>query len=131
MLSLTAYLGFLARGRPIAEPIGERERAFQQAGQALFETRMGQFNLSCAQCHDGLAGQRLSGSIIPQGHPNGYPQYRLEWQTLGSLHRRIRNCLTGVRAEALAADSDDFLALELFLHRRAHGLVIETPAVRP
>ena len=32
-------------------------------------------------------------------HPTGYPLYRLEWQALGSLQRRLRNCMTGVRAE--------------------------------
>jgi sulfur-oxidizing protein SoxA len=69
--------------------------------------------------------------VIPQGHPTGYPIYRLEWQGMGSLQRRLRGCLTGVRAEPFAADSDEFTALELFLMQRAAGLPVETPAVRP
>ena len=48
------------------------------------------------------AGQRLGGSLIPQGHPTGYPIYRLEWQGLGSLQRRLRDCMSGVRAEPFA-----------------------------
>ena len=99
--------------------------------QTLFTTRMGQLNLSCAQCHDGLAGQRLGGARIPQGQPNGYPLYRLEWQGMGSLDRRLRNCLTGVRAEPLGADSPEMGALQLYLGWRSNGLVVETPAVRP
>ena len=59
----------------------------------------GQLDLACAQCHDDNAGKRLGGSIIPQAHPTGYPIYRLEWQALGSLQRRLRGCLTGIRAE--------------------------------
>ena len=92
---------------------------------------MGQLNLSCAQCHDILAGQRLAGSVIPQGHPNGYPEYRLEWQGMGSLYRRLRNCMTGVRAEPFAPDSREAASLTLYLAVRARGLTVETPAVRP
>ena len=47
--------------------------------------REGQLNLSCANCHDDNWDKRLAGSPIPQAHPTGYPIYRLEWQTLGSL----------------------------------------------
>jgi hypothetical protein len=39
---------------------------------------------------------------LPEGHPNGYPIYRLEWQSVGSLQRRLRNCLFGLRAELYA-----------------------------
>ena len=106
-------------------------RPFFEAGKALFTMRQGQLNLSCNQCHDGLAGQRLAGSVIPQGHPNGYPEYRLEWQGMGSLERRIRNCLVGVRAEPFAPDAPELTALALYLGWRANGLPVETPAVRP
>ena len=69
--------------------------------------------------------------MIPQGHPTGYPIYRLEWRGMGSLQRRLRGCLTGVRAEPFAADSDEFTALELFLMQRAAGMPVEAPTVRP
>jgi sulfur-oxidizing protein SoxA len=77
------------------------------------------------------AGGRLAGSVIPQAHPTGYPLYRLEWQGLGSLQRRLRGCMTGVRAEPFAAGSIEFVELELHLAARALGMAIETPAVRP
>ncbi|GAB4185757.1 MAG: sulfur oxidation c-type cytochrome SoxA [Thalassobaculales bacterium] len=131
MLALTAYLGYLSRGLPVDPPADPRLDGARARGAALFATRFGQLNLSCAQCHDQAAGQRLAGSLIPEGHPNGYPLYRLEWQTLGSLQRRLRNCMVGVRAEPFAPDSDEALALELHLTERARGLAIETPAIRP
>ncbi|MGE0225082.1 MAG: sulfur oxidation c-type cytochrome SoxA [Acetobacteraceae bacterium] len=130
-LALAVFVGLQSRGQPMAVAADGAAQPFLQEGRRLFETRMGQFNLSCAQCHDGLAGQRLAGSTIPQGHPNGYPEYRLEWQGMGSLHRRIRNCTTGVRAEPIDADSPAFAALALYLGWRASGLRVETPAVRP
>jgi len=88
-------------------------------------------NLSCAQCHDGNWGKRLAGNVIPQAHPTGYPLYRLEWQGVGSLERRLRNCIFGTRAQTLEFGSDDLVDLELFLMWRARGMKIETPAVRP
>jgi sulfur-oxidizing protein SoxA len=131
LLSLTAYVGNQSRGMPVQVAIDGPAKPFFDVGQALFTARQGQLNLSCSQCHDALAGQRLGGSVIPQGHPNGYPEYRLEWQGIGSLERRIRNCLIGVRAEPLAPDSADLASLELYLGWRSNGLKVETPAVRP
>jgi sulfur-oxidizing protein SoxA len=131
LLGLAAYVGLQSRGMPMQVDIHGPARPFFEAGQALFTTREGQLNLSCSQCHDGLAGQRLGGSPIPQGHPNGYPEYRLEWQAMGSLDRRIRNCMIGVRAEPFAAGSSELTNLELYLGWRSNGLKVETPAVRP
>ena len=73
----------------------------------------------------------LGSATVPQAHPTGYPIYRLEWQSVGSLQRRLRNCMVGMRAEPYAFGSDEFTALEAFLMARAQGLALETPAVRP
>lgn len=131
MLSITALIGLQSRGLPVAIDGNGPAQPFIEQGRALFNQRQGQLNLSCAQCHDGLAGQRLGGARIPQGQPNGYPLYRLEWQSMGSLDRRLRNCLTGVRAEPLPSDSPEMAALQLYLGWRSNGLPVETPAVRP
>jgi sulfur-oxidizing protein SoxA len=128
LLSLSALVGLQSRGLPLAV---EPREPFLSEGAALFRERMGQLNLSCAQCHEDRAGLKLAGSLIPQGHPNGYPEYRLEWQGMGSFYRRLRNCMTGVRAEPFAPDSREAASLALFLAVRANGMRIETPAVRP
>jgi len=131
LLALTAYVGRQSRGLPIqVETTGEHASYFE-AGKRTFFRRQGQLNLACAQCHDDNAGRKLAGSTIPEAHPTGYPIYRLEWQGMGSLHRRFRNCLTGVRAENYALGSPEFVELELYLMWRARGMRIETPAVRP
>jgi sulfur-oxidizing protein SoxA len=116
---------------PIAAASDERLKPFIDHGRELFTRRQGQINLSCGQCHDDNWGKRVAGAILPQGHPNGYPIYRLEWQGVGSLQRRLRNCLFGLRAELYAFGSSELVALELFLMQRARGMTIETPAVRP
>jgi sulfur-oxidizing protein SoxA len=131
LLALTAYVARQSRGMPIEVDEDDRSRPFREAGETLFRQRQGQLNLSCANCHDDNWGRRLGGALIPQGHPTGYPLYRLEWQSLGSLQRRLRNCIIGLRAEPYAYGAPEYVELELYLMWRARGLKIETPAVRP
>jgi sulfur-oxidizing protein SoxA len=131
LLALTAYVAHQSRGLPISPPADPRLGPARERGRVLYAERRGQLDLSCAQCHDDHAGGRLAGSTIPQGHPTGYPLYRLEWQGLGSLQRRLRGCMTGVRAEPFAYGAPDYVEIELFLTSRAAGMPMETPAVRP
>ncbi len=130
LLALTAYAAHQSRGMPITVRIdGPAEKHFA-AGWRFYKQRRGQMNLSCAHCHDKNWGKVLLNEVISQGHSNGYPTYRLEWQTLGSLQRRFRSCLSGIRAEMLPYDSPEYLDLELFLAWRGQGLTVEAPAVR-
>lgn len=131
LLALSAWVGRQSRGLPVADPLNERTRPHWEAGRRTFHQRLGQLNLSCAQCHDERWGRSLAGTVIPQGQATGYPIYRLEWQTMGSLQRRLRNCMTGVRAEPYAWGAREAVELELYLAWRARGLPLETPAVRP
>jgi L-cysteine S-thiosulfotransferase len=131
LLALTAYVARWSRGLPVAPDPDPRLEPFRARGAALFHERRGQLNLSCSQCHDEHWGGRLGSSPIPQAHPTGYPLYRLEWQSLGSLQRRLRNCESAVRAEPFAYGSAENVALELFLMDRARGMPMETPGVRP
>lgn len=131
LLALEAAVALQSRGLPISPPSDPRLDAFRERGAALYSQRIGQLNLSCAQCHDQLAGGRLAGAVIPQGQATGYPVYRLEWQSLGTLSRRIRGCMTGIRAEPLAWGSVEMTELELHLAARAMGMKVESPAVRP
>lgn len=131
LLALTSFIAHQSRGLPIAPPDDAGMRTAREVGQRIYMIRMGQLDLSCAQCHDDHAGRRLAGSVIPQGHPTGYPIYRLEWQGVGSLQRRLRGCMTGVRAEPFAYGSAEFIAIEAYLMERARGMEVETPAIRP
>jgi len=131
LLGLEAFIGHQSRGMPLAPSADARLQPFMARGEAMFNRRLGALNLSCANCHDQHAGQRLGGSPIPQAHATGYPLYRLEWQTLGSLQRRLRGCLAGVRAEPYPFGAREWVELELYLAERARGMRIETPAVRP
>jgi len=131
LLALAAFIGRQSRGQPITSGDDEALAPFVARGHELFVQRQGQLNLACANCHDDNWDKHLAGAPVTQGQPNGYPEYRLEWQAMGSLSRRIRSCMTGIRAQAYDVGSPDMVALELYLMSRAHGMAIETPAVRP
>jgi sulfur-oxidizing protein SoxA len=128
LLALTAYVARQSKGIPIEV---KATQPHLDAGKAFFHRRQGQLNLACAQCHDDNWGKKLAGTPIPQAHPTGYPLYRLEWQGVGSLTRRLRNCLTGMRAELYSHGAPELVDLELYLMWRARGMKIEAPAVRP
>ncbi|MDB5638665.1 MAG: sulfur oxidation c-type cytochrome SoxA [Bradyrhizobium sp.] len=131
LLALTAFVAEQSRGIAIESGADPQLEPFIAKGRELFMQRQGQLNLACANCHDDNWGKHLAGSAITQGHPTGYPIYRLEWQSLGSLQRRLRGCITGIRAQAFDYGAPELVELELYLMSRAQGMPIETPAVRP
>lgn len=131
LLALAALVAQQSRGLPLSPPRSPELDAAAKQGQRLYTTRIGALNLSCAQCHDERSGLRLGGSLIPQAHVDDYPVYRLEWQSLGSLQRRLRGCLSGVRARVWDWDSAELLALEVYLARRSAGMLMQPPGVRP
>jgi len=99
-------------------------------GERLFKTRLGQMNLSCQQCHDGKVGASMRAQKITAGHPTGFPAYRISWQGLGSIERRIRACYSGVQAQVPAPQDMRLRQLELYLKTRAQGLQLEGPSIR-
>ncbi|TAG80713.1 MAG: sulfur oxidation c-type cytochrome SoxA [Burkholderiales bacterium] len=131
LLGLEAAIAKESRGLPISPPTQSQLADAQTRGEALFNQRIGQVDLSCRDCHETLAGRKLGGNVIPQGHATGYPIYRLEWQSVGSLQRRLRGCMTAVRAEPYAHGASELIDLEAYLAKRAAGMKLETPGVRP
>ena len=130
LLGLTAYVALQSRGLPLSTRIDGPASAAFDRGRAFYNQRHGQMNLSCAQCHDQNWGKRIYAETLSQGHGNAFPAYKLEWQTVGSLQRRIRACLFGIRAEMPPAGASELTDLELFLAWRAQGLPLEAPGVR-
>ncbi len=130
LLGLTAYIALQSRGLPIAVQAEPRGKEAWEHGRRLYFTRIGQLNLACSHCHDASWGKTLLAEKLSQGHPTGWPAYRLEWQRMGSLQRRLRACFHGIRAEMPPYGSPDLVALELYLATRAQGLRQEAPGVR-
>lgn len=130
LLALAAYVAHQSRGMPVAVTLDTQNSRNFEHGRELYHRRSGQLNLACTHCHDRNWGKKLAAETISQGQSNAYPAYRLEWQSAGSLQRRIRACYFGLRAEMPSYGAQDMLDLELYLAWRGSGLPVETPGVR-
>lgn len=130
LLGLTSFVATQSRGVPIRVSIEGPAAVHFERGRVLYQRRIGQMNLACMHCHVDNAGGRLLAQTLSQGHPTAFPGYRTEWQSVGSLQRRLRACYFGVRAEPPAYNAPDLLDLSLFLAWRAQGLAMESPGVR-
>lgn len=130
LLALSAFVANRALGQPIKAATRAEDLASSRRGAAYYQRRKGQLNLACTHCHERHPGLMLRGDRLSQGLPTGYPAYKLEWQTLGSLQRRLRDCDAGVRAERWEYGAQTYVDVERYLKDRAAGLPIETPAVR-
>jgi sulfur-oxidizing protein SoxA len=130
MLGMTAFLGVQSRGIALRPRIDGAAKAAFETGQKLHTQRMGQLGMSCSGCHDRNYGKSYDGRIINQGHPNGFPAYRMSDQSFGSLHRQFTACFERMKAEAFPPGSDEYIALELYLAWRGAGLPMQTPSVR-
>jgi len=131
LLALTAFVARQSQGTAIETGADPQLAPFIAKGRELYMQRQGQLNLGCTNCHDDNWDKRLAGSAITQAHTTGYPLYRLEWQSLGSLQRRLRACMSGIRAQAYDYGAPELVELELYLMSRARGMPSEAPAVRP
>lgn len=135
-LSLSALLHSVGKGQAIhvqapADALGQqRWQAELAQGAQLYATRIGRLNLACVHCHDGKVGANLRAEVVSPGHPSGFPIYRLNWQNLGSIDRRLRACYSGVQATLPASGSPALRQLELYLKVRAEGMPLDGPSIR-
>jgi sulfur-oxidizing protein SoxA len=130
MLGMTALIALQSRGMPVDVETDGPMAEWWKRGEEMYYTRTGQLDFSCANCHEENNGRMLRADHLSQGHSNGFPLYRLKWQSLGTIHRRLEGCITDTRAETYPRGSDELVALELYVAWRGEGLAVEAPAVR-
>jgi L-cysteine S-thiosulfotransferase len=134
VLALSALLHNSAKGLPI-DVQAPREHAQEwqarlQQGTQLFATRLGRINLACVHCHEQSVGKQMRVDVISPGNPTGFPIYRMSWQKLGSMDRRLRACYSGVQAVIPPPGAPELRELELYLKVRANGMPLEGPSIR-
>lgn len=129
-LALEAFVRNLARGEVINVQTGGAMAPFYEAGKKLYETRAGQLNMACNQCHDDFQNQKLRAQVLSQGQINGFPLYRLATGKLTGAQTRFNQCYDAFRAQPYAFGSEEYTLMELYAAARGNGLKIETPAVR-
>ena len=74
MLAMTAYVGLQSRGMPVKvdTAVGEMPQ-WSAKGKQLYYSRVGQLNMSCANCHEENYGNMIRADHLSQGHINGFP----------------------------------------------------------
>ena len=134
VLALSAVLHLAAKGEVIhVAPLPHQSVQWQArlaSGTALYMQRSGRMNLACVHCHDQNIGRHMRADVISPGNPTGFPIYRMSWQGMGSIDRRLRACYSGVQAIVPSAGDAVLRDLELYLKVRANGLVMEGPSIR-
>lgn len=134
VLALSALLHQSAQGLTWQLKAPHTQQAQWQArlvhGTALYAQRMGRMNLACGHCHDQNIGKQMRADVISPGHPTGFPIYRMSWQGMGSIDRRLRACYSGVQAAIPPAGDPALRDLELFLKVRASGMPMDGPSLR-
>jgi sulfur-oxidizing protein SoxA len=135
MASLTAYMAFTSRGKPMSIKIPNDPRALAayNKGKEYFYTRRGQLNFSCASCHVQNPGNHIRTEVLAPalGIMNAMPIYRSNWGGMGTVSRRLRSCNSQVLATPLKAEAEEYRDVEYFLSYMANGLPISGPGARP
>jgi sulfur-oxidizing protein SoxA len=130
LVDLETFVRNRASGEAVNVQVDGAMAELLEEGKQIYNTRYGLIDMACYHCHEMYPGQMIRGQKISQGQGNGFPAYRLGTGEITNLHQRIQQCLTLMRAEPFAADSDEIKLLGLYIMSRSNGLRIETPAVR-
>jgi sulfur-oxidizing protein SoxA len=135
MASVTAYMAFTSRGKPmdIKIPNDPRALAAYKKGEEYFYTRRGQFNFACASCHVQSPGNHIRTEVLAPalGIMNALPIYRSAWSGMGTTTRRLRTCNSQVRGVPLPGGDENYRDVEYYLSYMANGLPISGPGTRP
>ena len=131
---ISAYMAYTSRGNKINVKIpgDEGAQAAYQRGKNHFYAKRGQLNMSCADCHQWNAGNRVRADLLSPalGHTSHFPVYRSKWGGLGTLHRRYGGCNKQGRSKPYKAQSDEYRSLEYFHSYMSNGLVLNGPGAR-
>jgi sulfur-oxidizing protein SoxA len=106
--------------------------AAYERGKEFYYTQRGYLNLSCATCHVQGAGQRVRNESLSQllGHTTHFPVYRLKWQGLGTLERRMEGCVKDQGQNPPKPSSKTMKELLYFMAYMSNGMAVDGPDVR-
>ncbi len=106
--------------------------AAYERGKEFYYTQRGYLNLSCATCHVQGAGKRVRNESLSQllGHTTHFPVYRLKWQGLGTLERRMEGCVKDQGQNPPKPSSSTMKELLYFMAYMSNGMAVDGPDIR-
>jgi sulfur-oxidizing protein SoxA len=103
-----------------------------ERGKKNYYSQRGYLKLSCANCHVQGAGQRVRAEYMSPllGHTTHFPVYRLKWQGLGTLERRMGGCNKDQGEKPHKPESQWMKELLYFMAYMSNGMPVNGPDIR-
>ncbi len=135
MADLEAYFAAKSKeaGKKVHITIPSKEAAAAyERGKKYYYSQRGYLKLSCATCHVQGAGNRVRREVLSPllGHTTHFPVYRLKWQGLGTLERRIKGCEKNQGEHPHKPGSAWVSEMLYFMAYMSNGLPVDGPDVR-
>lgn len=131
--ALSAYMAYQSRGLrfDIKIPNAAAAQAYE-TGKKFYYSKRGYLNNSCATCHVQGAGLRVRTEVLHPalGEVTHWPNFRLKWGHIATLHKRIRACHRDQGAKHFKAQSRQYREVEYFMTYMSNGLPANGPGVR-
>ena len=108
------------------------EKEAYERGKEYYYTQRGYLKMSCATCHVQGAGQRVRNEKLSPltGQITQFPVFRLKWDSLGTLERRLSGCVVDQGQVPPKDESTQMKELVYFLAYMSNGMSIDGPDVR-
>jgi sulfur-oxidizing protein SoxA len=103
-----------------------------ERGKKAYYSQRGYLKLSCATCHVQGTGKRVRNEYMSPllGHTTHFPVYRLKWQGLGTLERRIEGCNKDEGENPHKPGSQWMSEVLYFMAYMSNEMPIDGPAIR-
>ncbi len=137
--AIAMYVAAQSDGMKIDPPMKHpKEREARDIGAALFKTRHGPMDFSCATCHgaDGLRvrlqelGNYLESAEDTKRTMKTWPTYRVSHGVVRTLQSRMWDCHWQMRLPDLDYGSPASVALISYLSDRARGAELDLPGMK-
>jgi sulfur-oxidizing protein SoxA len=134
-IAMAVFLRNLANGQPMQVDVTSPEaKAAYERGKALANTKIGELNFSCRDCHDPSRGglKWIRGQWLgePKGQLDHFPTWRTSLNQIWDIRRRFQWCNVAIRANELPPDAKEYGDLELYLAAVNAGQTLSVPGIR-
>lgn len=139
MQDLVAFIANKSNGEKINPSVGHpKEQEMVALGEALFYRRGGQWDFSCATCHE-AEGQRIRLQALPllsrpgpaaQATMGSWPTYRVSQSQLRTMQHRLWDCYWQMRWPDAKYGAEGITALTAYLMKQAAGGEIQVPSIK-
>ncbi len=135
MANLQAYFAAVSKekGKKVNIVIDSKEaQEAYERGKKEYYSQRGYLKLSCASCHVQGAGQRVRNEYMSPllGQVTHFPVYRLKWEDLGTLERRLEGCNKDQGENPHKPGSKWMNELAYFMAYMSNGMPVDGPDIR-